>query len=1168
MTKKTNSFKNIITVLLTLLLLGIDVGPASAAADIDIDNARITSSNKVVVTFVAHSDSLIFVDQTKWHIDVGDGGITPLNSTIAALTSVTSPYVITLTFPGTPFSDISKSYSASEGLYVDNIGVATTSSTNTIVTHDVSKAIADGQAPTVALTYSANPAKAGAMTITATYSEAIVGTPKISINQPGTADITAEAMSGGSTVWTYAYTVNTATGGTYIDGNATVSLSTVADAATNNAGAPTGTTFTIDTTAPTVALTYSVNPAKAGAMTVTATYSESIIGTPSISINQPGSTDITAVSMIGGPTVWTYNYTVNTATGGAYLDGNATVSLSTVADAATNNAGAPIGTTFTIDTTTPTVALTYSANPAKAGVMTITATYSEAIVDTPSISIDQPGSTEITAVPMSGGPTVWTYSYTVNTATGGAYVDGTTTVSLSTVSDAATNNAGSPTGTTFTIDTTAPTVALTHSANPAKAGAMTITATYSEAIFGTPKISIDQPGSTDITAVSMSGGPTVWTYAYTVNTATGGTYVDGPSTVSLSTVADAATNNAGSPTGTTFTIDTTSPTVALTHSANPAKAGAMTITATYSEAIVGTPSISINQPGTNDITVQTMSGGPTVWTYSYTVNTATGGAYVDGTATVSLSTVADAATNNAGVPTGTTFTIDTTAPTFIAARTAPNTIVLAFSENVDVSTIAGVGYTLSSGIVTANTDPAGSGNTITLTTSGVSGSPTVTYGAAAGTTVDTAGNEVADGFKAVASSGSAASLVVTANNSAPQVNGNITINATVKDSSGVTSGSLGTGTISFLANGIMFASATLSEGVAGTTYTKATAGAVTITAFYNSTLQNTTTVTFMPAVLPALTVSASSATVIVGTPTSVSFNVTSGGIAIDNATVTLSQVATGSGTTNASGLTVISVTATNAGTITATANMSGYTIGILTINASAAGSPSITGVTISPTNPSAGDEINITLAINNPGASFTGRVEGNVWSPTGKGKYLGWEDVVIPSGVSTVTIIGPAGGEKSSYISHQAGTHLYDVFLENVDDGEVYLNATDSRLGVAFTVGTAASVYMSNVSLSASPINGSAMTLNVTISNPTASAFNGVMNANIWDSASGHALAPQTINITAGGNTTLAFRYTPVNTGLHSYDFFMVSAVSGQNTKAPWDFPCMDYVAGIGFTVV
>jgi len=228
----------------------------------------------------------------------------------------------------------------------------------------------------------------------------------------------------------------------------------------------------------------------------------------------------------------------------------------------------------------------------------------------------------------------------------------------------------------------------------------------------------------------------------------------------------------------------------------------------------------------------------------------------------------------------------------------------------------------------------------------------------------------------------------------------------------------------------------------------------------------------------------------------------------------------------------------------------------------------ITGVIITPTTPSAGNEINIIVGINNPGASFNGRVEGNVWAPDLTGKYLGWENVVIPSGASTVTIIGPAGGAESSYITHQAGTYLYDVFLENVDKGQVYTNAADSKTGVPFTVGAAASVYISNVVLSASPTYGSVMTLKVTISNPTSSAFTGTMNANIWDSVRGYALTPQSISIAAGGSTTLTFGYTPVNHSLHSYDFFMVSTVSGQNNKTPWGFACMDYLAGVGFNVV
>jgi len=123
-----------------------------------------------------------------------------------------------------------------------------------------SSTIVDTQNPTVEITYNPiSPVKAGAMTITATYSEPIVGTPQVSINQSGTTDVDPVDMTvtngTDNKVWTYAYTVNTATGDTYIDGEATVSLSTVVDTASNSADAPTNTTFTIDTTPPTSSIT-------------------------------------------------------------------------------------------------------------------------------------------------------------------------------------------------------------------------------------------------------------------------------------------------------------------------------------------------------------------------------------------------------------------------------------------------------------------------------------------------------------------------------------------------------------------------------------------------------------------------------------------------------------------------------------------------------------------------------------------------------------------------------------------------------------------------------------------------------------------------------------------------------------------------------------------------
>ncbi len=90
----------------------------------------------------------------------------------------------------------------------------------------------------------------------------------------------------------------------------------------------------------------------------------------------------------------------------------------------------------------PTVALTYSTNPAKAGIVTVTATYSEEVDATPDISIDQPGSTDISAVAMTdaGTGTIFTYDYTVVAADASSYIDGTATVSLSSVNSVSTSD--------------------------------------------------------------------------------------------------------------------------------------------------------------------------------------------------------------------------------------------------------------------------------------------------------------------------------------------------------------------------------------------------------------------------------------------------------------------------------------------------------------------------------------------------------------------------------------------------------------------------------------------------------------------------------------------------------------------------------------------------------
>jgi len=571
------------------------------------------------------------------------------------------------------------------------VGIASEAinNTSTTVVSFNNYSMTDQVAPTVNLTYSNNPTGAGTQTITATYSEAFVGTPTISINQPGTTDISNAAMSGSGLVWTYYYTVKASTGNTYVDGTATVSLSSVTDAAGNVSAAPTNNTFVINTTPPSVALTYTANTVSAGIQTITATYSEAIVGTPTISINQPGSTDISNAAMSGSGKVWTYAYTVYASTGNTYVDGTATVSLSTMVDLGGSNSLAPTNNTFVIKTVGPTVNLTYTKKIIGTGTQTITATYTEALVGAPAISIDQPGSIDITNATMSGSGKVWTYDYTVYMANGTTYVDGVATVTTSSVTDDLGNVSNSvPTNNTFTINTTGPSVVLSYSANTIGSGVQKITATYSGAVLGSPTISINQPGTTDVLNMAMSGTGSIRTYDYVVNKANGTTYVDGTATVSLSPVVDLAGNPTNAPSNIKFIINTTGPTVALTYGSNPASVGADLITATYSTSIVGTPTISINQPGTTDILNAVMSGGGSVWTYSYVVNPTDGSNYLDGNAIVSLSSVVDAGGIPSNAPTNNILVLNTAGPTVDLtyssnpAGVGTNTITATYSKTI------------------------------------------------------------------------------------------------------------------------------------------------------------------------------------------------------------------------------------------------------------------------------------------------------------------------------------------------------------------------------------------------------------------------------------------------------------------------------------------------------
>jgi len=201
--------------------------------------------------------------------EIGVPVITYFNSSYSFV--VNTAIAVTPTITGTPLTNCTVTPTLPIGLTLDasNCAISGTPTTTQIATaYTFTATNAYGQdtasinitinsgdtiAPTVAISYSkTSPMSTGAVTITATYSEPVATTPNISINQPGSTDITSVAMTpeAAAGVYTYVYTVMTANGSTYVDGTATVSLSTVNDLAGNAASAPTGDTFNIDTAAP------------------------------------------------------------------------------------------------------------------------------------------------------------------------------------------------------------------------------------------------------------------------------------------------------------------------------------------------------------------------------------------------------------------------------------------------------------------------------------------------------------------------------------------------------------------------------------------------------------------------------------------------------------------------------------------------------------------------------------------------------------------------------------------------------------------------------------------------------------------------------------------------------------------------------------------------------
>ncbi len=258
------------------MLFVVPVMASAAVASTTISTVSITSSSTVLVTLdptkmgAGNDGDLFSVASSSWHIDQNTNGSTPLGPISAAIThNGSAPWTITLTFAQGSFASTSASYDASHGLYVAASGLVTTlgSSTNAVVLHSASIAIADAQVPTITVTSPTTNAYINSVATTSSdvsysLSEAVASGLIVASSTGGTADASVHSCVLAGSALTYgthsALNLTSLTNGcvsamTLVNGSVyTFSFGSATDATGNVSATTTVTGVTYDTTAPTV----------------------------------------------------------------------------------------------------------------------------------------------------------------------------------------------------------------------------------------------------------------------------------------------------------------------------------------------------------------------------------------------------------------------------------------------------------------------------------------------------------------------------------------------------------------------------------------------------------------------------------------------------------------------------------------------------------------------------------------------------------------------------------------------------------------------------------------------------------------------------------------------------------------------------------------------------
>lgn len=454
---------------------------------------------------------------------------------------------------------------------------------------------------------------------------------------------------------------------------------------------------------------------------VTFNQTVNVTGTPQLSLETGSSDAVLDYASGTGTNTLTFTYMVSAGHQTADLDYIATSSLTlnggTIRNATLDDALLTLPTpgaagslaankALIVDTSAPSLEITAAASALKAGETTVvTFSFDEDPIGFADEDITVTNGTLSTITVNGSDPSIYTATFTPTTST-----EATATISVSgtSYSDLAGNTGGSD-SLSLTVDTLAPTVAITTDASGAlTAGTTTlVTFTFSEAPTGFANSDLTVVTGTLSTVTVNGSNPKVYTATFTPTANTEGS---GAVLVNASSYTDAAGNTGGTA-GENIPIDTKAPSMTISASALSVAVGeTATVTFTFSEVPTGFADADISATYGSLSAIIVDGSDSKIYRATFTPDTG-----VSGTATISVAagSYTDAAGNEGAMDTH-LIGVETEVPTLTISSAAGTvsdgqTTLVTFTFSHEPTGFADADISVSTGslsaIVVSGTDP-------------------------------------------------------------------------------------------------------------------------------------------------------------------------------------------------------------------------------------------------------------------------------------------------------------------------------------------------------------------------------------------------------------------------------------------------------------------------------